>query len=303
MNKALVTGGSGFLGSYIVRELVNAGIETVSYDILKPHQIDGLDLSSPLLKVVVGDVRDKETLTQAMHGCDTVFHIAALANLDKARQHPVETMEMNVVGTATCLQAAAVQKVQKVIFASSVYTAGRWGSFYRVSKQAGEALCRTFYEEMGLPFTIIRYGSLYGRDANNWNPIYKMCKGILETGEYTYISSKDAVREYIHIMDAARESVRVAGDGQYMNKTVMITGHQRMLVDELFRMIEEILGREITIHYTPQEAHKHYVMTPYSLEADMPERITMTHYIDISEGIVDCLRMIQNKKEDEFIPE
>jgi UDP-glucose 4-epimerase len=293
MNKALVTGGSGFLGSYIVRELINSGIPTVSYDLLSPHPIEGLDLSSPLLNMVEGDIRNFDLLFQAMEGCDTVFHTAALANLDSARKMPVETMDINVLGTALCLKVATMHKIRRVIFASSVYTAGRWGSFYRVSKQAGEGLCHTFYEEMGLPFTIIRYGSLYGRDANHWNPIFGICKSLLEKGEFTYISSKESVREYIHIMDAARESVRVAKEDRYINKTVMITGHQRITVDELFRMIEEILGKKVTIHYTPQEAHKHYIMTPYSLEADMPERITMAHYIDISEGIVDCFRMIQ----------
>ena len=296
MNRALVTGGSGFLGSYIVRELVNAGIETVSYDIIKPRSIEGLDMTSPFFSYVPGDIGDEIALTGAMRGCDTVFHTAALANLDIARKLPVETMETNVVGTARCLQIAGEQGIHRFIYASSVYTAGRWGSFYRVSKQAGEALCRTFFEERAIPFTIVRYGSLYGRDANHWNPIYGICKAILETGEYTYISSRESVREYIHIMDAARETVRVAMDSRYLNKTVMITGHQRISVDELFRMIEEILGKKITIHYTPQEAHKHYVMTPYSLEADMPERITMEHYIDISEGIVDCLRMIHQKE-------
>lgn len=293
--KALVTGGSGFLGSYIVRELLLRNIETVSFDIHDPRPIEGINISSPLLRHISGDIRDTDALSSAMRGCDTVFHVAALANLDKARQFPVETMEMNVVGTAKCLLTASSCGIKRFIYASTVYTAGRWGSFYRVSKQAGEALCKTFFEEKTLPFTIVRYGSLYGRDANHWNPIYKVCKSILDTGEYTYISSKDAVRDYIHIIDAARETYRIAIDEQYKNKTVMISGHQRITMDELFRMIEEIIGKKITIHYTPQSEHKHYVMTPYSLEADIPERIVMDHYIDISEGIVDCLRMIQNQ--------
>lgn len=297
MNKVLVTGGSGFLGSYIIRELLNSGIKTISFDIHPPKPIEGLDYNSTLFSYVQGDVRNSNALEDVMQGCNVVFHTAALANLDNARTHPVETMDMNVVGTAVCLQSAAFLKIKRFVFASSVYTAGRWGSFYRVSKQAGEALCRTFYEETNLPFTIVRYGSLYGRDANHWNPIYDICKTLLERSEYTYISSQDAVREYIHIMDAARETVRVAMEDRYQNKTVMITGHQRITVDELFRMIEEILGKKMTIHYTPQQAHKHYVMTPYSLEADIPERISMTHYIDISEGIVDCLRMIQRERQ------
>ncbi|MFA4850522.1 MAG: NAD(P)-dependent oxidoreductase [Methanoregula sp.] len=293
--KVLVTGGTGFLGSYIVKELVKSKTDVVVYDKNPPKNINMACMDSDHFTYINGDVLDYDAVYNAMKYCDIVIHTAAIANLDKARSLPVKTMEVNVVGTVNCLEAARNLGVKRFIYASSVYTAGKWGSFYRVSKQTGESLCKTFYEEFGLEYTIVRYGSLYGRDANEWNPIYKVLKALFTTNEYTYISSKDAVREYIHIYDAARETVRIAQASQFANKAVLITGHQKMKVEEFFSIIGEIIGKKIVIHYTPADKHKHYVMTPYSFQADISERVNLSTYIDISEGILDCLKEIQKE--------
>jgi UDP-glucose 4-epimerase len=297
--KALVTGGSGFLGKYLVRELLKMQYDTVVYDIAIPSEFQSNANGSSKLECIKGDILDFESLSEAMCDCDVVFHTAAVADLDKTRSLPRQTMEVNVLGTANCLEAARNSDVKRFLFASSVYTAGKWGSFYRVSKQTGESLCKTFYEEFGLSYTILRYGSLYGRDANHWNFIYGVCKSLLTTGEFTYISSKDSVREYIHIFDAARETVRIAGDTDFSNKAVLITGHQRMKIEEFFTMLTEIIGKDVRINYTPAEQHKHYVITPYSFEADVPIRVNMSQYVEISEGILDCLQQVQNDIDEE----
>ncbi|HMA05261.1 MAG TPA: NAD(P)-dependent oxidoreductase [Methanomicrobiales archaeon] len=296
--KALVTGGSGFLGHYLVKELLKRDIETVVLDTVDPDSffLEGCTPPGGIrCRYIQGDIMDPVVLENALKGCDLMFHTAAIADLDEARRTPIRTMEVNVMGTARCLEAARKEGVSRFLFASSIYTAGRRGSFYRASKQAGESLCKIFEEEFGLPYTILRYGSLYGRESNQWNFIYGVCRALLTTGEFTYVSSPDSEREYIHIADAARETVRIALDPGFVNKAVLITGHQRMKVRELFAMIQEILGREITIHYVPQQQRTHYVMTPYSFESDIPVRINLASYVDISEGILDCLHEVQKE--------
>ncbi len=296
--KALVTGGAGFLGHHIIKELLRRGIKTVIYDLNEPPKFscDQQNRDSPpLLTYIRGDILDMDTLEAAMKGCDMVFHTAAVADIDEARHIPVKTMEVNVLGTVKCLEAARKIKVKRFLYASSVYTAGNRGSFYRVSKQTGESLCKTFSEEYGLNYTILRYGSLYGNESNQWNFIYGICKSLLTTGEFTYISSPDSEREYIHIHDASRETVRIALNEEFINKAVLITGHQRIKMKELFFMIQEILNKDLKIHYIPHEQHRHYVMTPYSFEAEVPMRINLSTYVDISEGILDCLRSVQDE--------
>jgi UDP-glucose 4-epimerase len=206
-------------------------------------------------------------------------------------------METNVIGTTKCLNIAQKEGVDRFLLASTVYVSGNRGSFYRISKQAGESLCKAFHEDTGLNYTILRYGSLYGREPNHWNFMYNVCKALLATGEFHYASSPDAVREYIHINDAVRETVRIAEDPDFMNKAVLITGHQRMKMREFFEMVQEILGKDIEIHYEQTAKHSHYVITPYSFDIEVPLRINLPTYIDISEGILDCLKDVTKELE------
>ena len=68
-----------------------------------------------------------------------------------------------------------------------------------------------------------------------------------------------------------------------------------MKIDEFFTMLKEIIGKDVKIKYTPAKQHQHYVITPYSFEVDVPVRINLSSYVDISEGILDCLREVQKE--------
>lgn len=287
MKKALVTGGRGFLGHHIVDRLLAEGVEVVVYD---KEGADGRYREDKKVLHYYGDILDSYSLGLAMKGCDVVFHNAAIADIEEAAENPGRTMETNVVGTAKCLEVAVGCGVKRLVYASSVYTMGNRGSFYRISKQAGESMCRSFYEEFGLPYTIVKYGSLYGHEANHWNFIYRVCKELLEKGEFCYTSSPDALREFIHVTDAARETVRISVDSNFENKSVLITGHTRMRMKEFFDMVEEMIGVPVEIKYTEPEKRRHYVYTPYSFDPDVPVRINMPSYIDITEGILDCIK-------------
>lgn len=292
MEKVLVTGGSGFLGHHLVKELSNRGIETVVYDVARSQFIDDC-IKRGLVNFIEGDITDGSKLEYAMDGCDTVVHTAAIANIDETRKQPVKTMEINVLGTVNCLEIARKQDVNRFIYASSVYVAGNRGSFYRVSKQTGESLCKIYFDEFDLNYTTIRYGSLYGREPNHWNFLYTVLKQLLSGGKFTYYAPPDAVREYIHVNDAARESVNIAQNSEFKNKAVLITGHQRMSMKEFFDMIQEIIGGNVEIDYVEDDKSSHYKITPYSFEPDIPLRINLPTYIDISEGILDCLKEVQ----------
>jgi UDP-glucose 4-epimerase len=296
--KALVTGGAGFVGHHIVKELIRQNIRTVIYDWLDPNDFFGPNQKikkSSRIEYVQGDILDLDLLNKVMKGCNIVFHTAAIADIEESRHEPIKTMQINVLGTVNCLEAARRNNISRFLYASSAYTAGKKGSFYRVSKQTCEALCKTYNEESGLKYTILRYGSLYGRESNEWNFIYGVCRNLLTKGEFTYQSSPESEREYIHIQDAARETVRISLSDEFINKAVLITGHQRIKVKELFAMIEEILGKKIKINYNPKPTQYHYIMTPYSFEADVATRINLSQYIDVSEGILDCLRFVQEE--------
>lgn len=303
--KVVIIGAAGFLGRNLVKELEIRKIEAIGYDLIPANEVQYIFEKNTYVHYIQGDILDLYKLKSIMQGCDLVFHTAAIADINDTRFKPVETMEINVVGTAKCLEAARSAGVKRFLYASSVYVSGNKGSFYRISKQAGESLCKMYAEEFGLQYSILRYGSLYGREANHWNFIYGLCKDLLAKGEFTYTSSPDAVREFIHIHDAACETIRIALNEDFINKTVLISGHQRLKMSEFFDTIQEILGKKIRIHYASTENHGHYIKTPYSIEIDVPVRVNLSNYIDISEGILDCLNEVKKELEgtEKQIPE
>ena len=100
MRTALVTGGSGFLGSFIADELSRRGFGVRILDRQpSPHLSENQEM-------LVGDIRDPETVQRAASGCNVIFHLAALADLEKAHGHPREAAEINIQGTINALEAA-----------------------------------------------------------------------------------------------------------------------------------------------------------------------------------------------------
>ena len=294
MKKVFITGGLGFLGSHIKEAAQKKDLEVVVYDSgVLPAQ------KEERVTYVQGDICDLDSMQKALRGCDTFFHTAAIADIGETRTRPIETMHVNITGTANCLLASHNAGVKHFIFTSSAYAVSNLGSFYGVSKSASENLCKTFNEEYGLPFTVVRYGSLYGRRATKSNFIRQLCEAVIRGKTFKYYGTGEELREYLHVEDAARETLNIPIAEEYKNKTVFITGHQRMYIKDLFDITGEIVGKKINIDCLAKDDHRHYKSTPWSFHPDIPIRINMKHYIDINEGIHSYLQDLHEKINEE----
>ena len=158
--------------------------------------------------MIVGDIMNLEEVTKAIQGASVVYNFAAIADIDEANEKPLATAEVNILGNMNVLEASRLSGVRRFIFASSVYVYSESGSFYRASKQAAERFIETYQDRYGLDYTILRYGSLYGRRTDDRNGIYRMLHEAIEQRSITYKGSGEAIREYIHVEDAARMSVQ-----------------------------------------------------------------------------------------------
>ena len=227
---ALVLGGSGFLGSHVADVLENNGFEVRIYDIFPSPYL------SATQKMIVGDIMDFDAILSAAQGCRYIYNFAGLADIDKAKDSPMLTTQLNVLGNVNALEAARLAQVERYIFASSVYVYSDVGSFYSASKFAAERYVEAYYERYGLNYTILRYGSLYGRRSDERNGIYRFLKQAIEEGVVTYHGKADAMREYIHVLDAARLSVEIL-QKKYENTHYILTGHERMSVKNLLKML------------------------------------------------------------------
>jgi UDP-glucose 4-epimerase len=286
--KVLVTGSSGFLGSHTADALHAAGYETALYDLTpSPYAQDGQ-------KVITGDLMDKTQLAQAMKGCDYVYHFAGIADLEEANSRPEDVSRINVMGTVQALEVARQCKVKRFVFASSAYVYSEYGGMYRASKQACENFIEEYQANFGLPYTILRYGSLYGRRAGPENGIVKMINSALNTGKITYNGHPDAIREYIHVSDAARLAVDILSD-DYANQHILLTGPNRLQVADVMRMIAEIIPGQPEVHFGDEIMAGHYVTTPFQFNPKMARKLTGDSHIDLGQGLLDCIEEYYNK--------
>jgi len=134
---------------------------------------------------------------------------------------------------------SAKRNVRRFLFASSIYVYSELGSFYRTSKQACELLIESYQKIYGLPFTILRYGSLYGPRANDFNFVKKAITDALLKGKIQRKGDGKEIRDYINVLDAAKASVEVLHD-EFTNSYVMINGTTTMHINQLLKIISEI---------------------------------------------------------------
>lgn len=283
--KAIVFGGSGFLGSHVADALTNAGYEVIIYDLK----------SSPYLiksqEMIVGDILNQDKVEEAVKGCDIVYNFAGIADIDDASQRPLSSVEYNILGNSIVLEACRKAKVRRFVFASSLYVYSKSGSFYRSTKQACELIIENYHEIFDLPYTILRYGSLYGPRADERNWIHKILKQALKEGKIVREGDGDEIREYIHVYDAAKISVEVLSD-EFVNQHVIIVGNQQIKIKDFLLMIRELLNNKIEIKYIQPNYNHHYEITPYTFAPKIARRVVSNSYLDMGQGILECIERI-----------
>ena len=288
--KSLVVGGSGFVGSHVADALQESGDQVTIFDI-KPSEY-----LLPGQKFIQGDLLDARAVDEAVRGHEVVYNFAGVADIEQGLVRPLETVNLNVLGNVTLLEACRKSEVRRYLFASTIYVSGNSGGFYRVSKQACELYVEEYQRLFGLDYTILRYGSLYGRRADVNNGVYRYLQQALRDRRIVCSGTGEEVREYIHVEDAARAALTVLAE-DFRNQHVMLTGHQQMKVKDLLIMIKEIVGPDVAIILQnedslkePDSSNLHYSVTPYSFnKPQIARKLISNFYLDMGQGLLDCL--------------
>lgn len=281
----VVFGASGFLGSHVADALSAAGYRVRLFD----------RSPSPYLKnnqeMIIGDIMNLDQVIEAAKGTSIIYNFAAIADIDEANDKPIPTATINVLGNMHALEAARIAGARRFVFASSIYVYSESGSFYRASKQAAERFTETYHERYGLDYSILRYGSLYGRRSDKRNGIYRMLHEAVAHHSITYKGSGDAMREYIHVEDAARMSVQILAP-EFANRHMILTGQERLRIKDVMTMISEILPWPVELHFDEANAVHHYEITPYAFQPRVGRKLVLNEHVDLGQGILDCLREI-----------
>lgn len=286
--KSVVFGGSGFIGSHVADILSEKGYEVSVFDIKPSEYI------KPEQRMILGDILDEKAVKKAVKSVPIIYNFAGIADIDEAIEKPLETIKNNILGNAIILEAIREQKIERYIFASTIYVYSNSGSFYRSSKQACELHIEDYSKKYGIPYTILRYGSLYGPRADERNPINKILKQALLENKISYWGKGEEIREYIHVEDAARCSVEIL-DKNFINQNVILTGHHPIKTKDLLVMINEIFGSKIKIEMRSRNVSAHYEITPYSFNPKIGRKYVSSYYLDMGQGLLQCIEDLYRK--------
>jgi len=227
----LVTGGSGYVGSELVKVLLDRREKVVVFDKIKSRRLEGLEDRLP---VVLGDLNNASEVMNVVrdYKITSVYHLGALLTFE-SEANPWASFQANVVGTYNLIEAARLFRVEKMLFTSSIGTFGdhtggnytdtiiqRPDSFYGVCKLYGEGMGRFYRRKFGLDFRAIRYPMVLGPGVttpNHWPPamIKQAVQGnpyicpVTEDTKDVLLYYKDAVRAADLIMQAPREALQM----------------------------------------------------------------------------------------------
>ncbi len=288
MNKILVTGGFGFIGSYITEELLRNKYEVIVADISDEHAVVGA-------KYIKCNILSNNDLNEVFNeDFDTIIHLAGFSSLRESVKNPSLTISLNTLSTTSILELAIKKGVKKFIYGSSAYANSNKGSFYGISKLASEKIVEEFNRKFNLNYLILRYGSVYSEKESQNNYMYNLIANALDKGSIYHHSDGLELREYIHAQDVARLTVQVMENKEYSNESFILTGIEQYTRLQLFQMIKEISGKDIMINTSKQEDKTQYKLSPYSFQPSSARKLIANPQIDLGQGLLDIIRKINS---------
>ncbi len=262
-----VTGGAGFIGSHLCRNLIDKGAKVIIFDNLSSGRIENVsNLIDKGLIFVKGDIRDPEALSKATKDCDVIVHLAAQASVPFSMENPKEDCEINVVGTLNAIEAAKKADA-RFVFASSSAVYGNPEmkptpethpvnpiSFYGLAKLLGEHYCRFYHQTYGLDTVILRIYNVYGPH----------CHGVLHDyleklekspNKLEVLGTGNQARDFIYVSDMVSFILEAITSPAAVGQEFNIGTGTTTSVAELAKKLVELLGLEnVDIYFTGGQA-------------------------------------------------
>lgn len=271
MARILVTGGAGFIGSHIAAALRAQGDEVRVLDDLSTGHERNVEAIGAGVDFVRGSVTDPATVAAAVKDCDYVYHEAALASVPRSVEHPDASNEANVTGTLNVLIAARDAGVKRLVYAASSSAYGdtevlpkvedmpvRPKSPYAVAKLAGEHYVSAFATCYGMQTLSIRYFNVFGPRQDPDSPyaaVIPIFADCLLAGRAPVIHGDgEQSRDFTYVDNVVSANLKALTAEKLSGEVVNVALGQRTSLNELYRMLQEILGTDIDAQYGPERA-------------------------------------------------
>ncbi len=257
----LITGGAGFIGSHLVKELVSQGQQVTVLDNLSGGNLSNLKSVWNQITFIEQDIRNADALVNALDQVDFVLHHAALISVAESMEKPQETAEINVQGTVNVLEAARKNQVKRVVFASSAAVYGTrpelpytentpidCQSPYAWSKQAGAELCQLYTKAYGVEAVALRYFNVFGPGQNPNSAYAAVIAKFMQLAVANQPLGIDwdglQSRDFVNVQDVVQANLLAATQGKPGEIYNVASGRTYTLL-ELADTIEQVSGRKL----------------------------------------------------------
>ncbi len=271
MEKVIVTGGAGFIGSHLAEELARRGYQVTILDDLSTGEMENIKelLKKGSVQFIQDSITNFSLLKELFQGAIYVFHQAALPSVPRSVKDPLAANEVNITGTLNVLLAARDNKVRKVVYASSSSVYGDTPTLpkkedmvphpqspYAVSKLAGEHYCRVFQEVYGLATACLRYFNVYGPrqnpDSQYAAVIPRFIRWASEGSPLIIFGDGEQTRDFTFIADAVEANI-LAAEGN-ASGVFNIGRGKSIAINELAQLVIKLTGNNVEpVHREPRE--------------------------------------------------
>jgi NAD dependent epimerase/dehydratase len=266
----LVTGAGGFIGSHLIERLLEEEVKVRAFVRYNSRGSEGFLVTLPSaahakIEVVRGDLRELDTVNEAMRGVDIVFHLGALVGVPYSYLHTQEVIDTNILGTANILLAAREHgTVSRIVLTSTseVYGTARYvpideehplqaQSPYAATKIAADALGISFHRSFGLPITIVRPFNTYGPRQSMRAVIPTIIVQAL-TQDRVMLGVLHPTRDFTYVTDIVEGFVRAATAPGALGRTINVGSGQEIAIGALAQRIVKLTGRNVPVMQDPQ---------------------------------------------------
>ncbi len=256
--RVLVTGGSGFIGSHVVDKLRALGHEPVIYDLRpSPWHEPGT------VEERLGSITDREALERALHSCDAVAHLAAVADVNDVHASPEDAERVNARGTVAVLEAARRAGVKRIVYASTIWVYSDCAGdavdeetllpapshLYTSTKLAGELYCKAYQELYGIDYTILRFGIPYGPRAREAAVIPAFVNKAFAGEALTVAGDGSQSRRFVYVEDLA-DGVALAVSDVARNRVYNLASDENVSIKQIAETVKDLVG-DVEIVHTP----------------------------------------------------
>jgi NAD dependent epimerase/dehydratase len=312
----LVTGAGGFIGGHLVERLVRDGARVralVRYN--SRNERGTLDWLPPdavrEVEVVLGELRDIESVGRAVAGTEIVFHLGAQIAIPYSFINPRDYFETNVLGTLNVAQSALAHDVSRIVHTSTseVYGTARQvpitedhplepQSPYAASKIAADKLIDSYHRSFRLPATVLRPFNTYGPRQSARAVIPTIVSQAL-AGDVLRLGSLDPRRDLTFVTDTVDGFVRAALAPEAIGRTVQLGTERDVSVGDVVRVVGEVLGRELTVkqdadRIRPEASEVLQLLSSPRLAGEL---LGWSAQVDLEEGLRRTIEWIEGSRE------